>query len=181
MKRKYIPIILILISLFTSCKRDNDDYQIVSCPKEIKEKAYYYASLYEKEDSEYLLGAQDPLPRTIKMDCSGLIVMCYSYALKDTPYSLLEEDMAVDYMYHSASIPTNKPSKGDLIFMGAKDDKGTPTHIAIFEKIVDNNVYFIDATNKTNDDGSVINGITHRYYPTSDPRIKGYGKMKLKL
>ena len=53
--------------------------------------------------------------------------------------------------------------------------------IAIFDKIENDKVYFIDSTLKgTDGDGEPdINGVTARNYEKNDNKIKAYGKMRL--
>ena len=58
--------------------------------------------MYEQSDTEYHLGGQAPV-RAIQIDCSGLIIICYKYALVDTKYQLLVSDMTANYMYTNAS------------------------------------------------------------------------------
>ena len=159
-------------------------YTETDCPAQIAARAFEFAKLYNNAETEYELGGQDPL-RTVKLDCSGLVIMCYKYALVDTKYSLLESDMTSAYMYQNASTHTTSPRKGDLIFMGDENPKNPSTpvsHIAIFEKFEGDEVYFIDCTKKdTNGDGIYdINGVTERHYSRDNKKIKAYGIMKLK-
>ena len=191
--RKHLHSIFKLIyicTLLTSCINisgtpvekfsSKDNYTEINCPAEIAARALEFAKLYNKTETEYELGGQDPL-RAVKVDCSGLVIMCYKYALVDTKYSLLVSDMTSTYMYQSASTHTDSPRKGDLIFMG-DDDSTTVSHIAIFDKFEGNEVYFIDSTQKdTNGDGIYdINGVTERHYSKDNKKIKAYGMMKLK-
>lgn len=87
--------------------------------------------MYKDSETEYKFGGQDPL-RTIKIDCSGLVVMCYKYALVDTHYSLLFDDATAHDMYEKYSFQTDKPRQGDLIFMG-ESNSDKITHIALFD------------------------------------------------
>jgi len=153
------------------------DTKGVACPDDIKLKAYEYAELYLDLDTEYLLGGQD-LARSLKLDCSGLLVNCYIYAVSNSSYSLLFDDARVIDMYNYYTIPTENPTKGDLIFMGDDDI----SHIAILEKIENGIVYFIDCTQKDiNNDGFYeINGVTKRNYYLTDSKIKAFGIMKIK-
>ena len=181
---------LLLCALLTSCinisgaqfskNTVNKKYIEIDCPAEIAARAFEFAKLYKETETEYELGGQSPL-RTVKVDCSGLVIMCYKYALVDTKYSLPEPDMTSAYMYQNASTHTASPRKGDLIFMG-DDASTTVSHIAIFDKFEGNEVYFIDSTQKdTNGDGIYdINGVTERHYDKGNKKIKAYGMMKLK-
>ena len=149
---------------------------IINCPSEIAASAFEFAQKYEKADTVYRLGGQDSL-RAIAVDCSGLVVMCYRYALEGTDYSMLLSDMSSSYMYNNASthIDYTQLRQGDLIFMGARGESKTVTHVAIFDCIKDGRIYFIDATDK-----SGLNGVGRRSYPIKDSRFKYFGVMKLK-
>ena len=146
---------------------------ITNCPSPIAKSAFEYAKLYAASDTVYKLGAQDPL-RSIQIDCSGLIIMCYKYALKNTGYSLVQSDMSSSYMYEHASIRTTTPRRGDLIFMGDSNSSKI-THVAIFDRFEGDQVYFIDSTSVGR-----TTGVSERHYSRNDKRIKSYGIMKLK-
>lgn len=178
-------LIFVMIALLDSCdiaSKEERTYTEIDAPAEISERAYYFAELYEPSDTEYHLGGQDPV-RAIQIDCFGLIILCYKYALVDTKYQLLLPDMAANYMFKNASTHINKADlkKGNLIFMG---DAGSSevTHIALFEKFENGRIYFIDNTQKDiNGDGiNDIDGVTYRDYPENDARFKAFGRMRLK-
>ena len=181
--RRYL--IAALSFLIISCNNGTDDktsFTEIDAPVEISERAYSFAELYEQSDTEYHLGGQDPV-RAIQIDCSGLIIMCYKYALVDTKYQLLVTDMTANYMYTNASIHIDKADlkKGNLIFMGEANSNSV-THIALFEKIDNGKIYFIDSTQKdTNGDGiNDIDGVSYRDYPEDDSRFKAFGRMRVK-
>ena len=163
-------IVLPLLVVF-SCSNKVE----LSCPQDIAEKAFYFAEEYETLGSEYGWGVQDPLPRSIKVDCSGLVVRCYEYALENTPYGLPFIDASSTAMYTTYSYPTTleKLRKGDLLFMG-DSESAKVSHIALFEKLENDKINFIDSTQK--DD---INGVTRRSYSKDDKRFKAFGVMKL--
>lgn len=172
--------ILMFIAICISCESysnstdsTNDSYTITTAPSEIKTRAFEFVKLYSESETEYEWGGQSPL-RAIKIDCSGLVVMCYKYALVDTKYSLLESDMSSSYMYENASEPTENPEQGDLIFMG---EIGTDkvSHVAIFEKEEDGEIYFIDST-----ENGTVNGVSERHYEKGSEKIKSFGVMKVK-
>lgn len=100
--------------------------------------------------------------------------MCYKYALVDTKFTLLENDMTSSYMYEYASEKTSSPERGDLIFMG---EVGTNkiTHIAIYDKEENGEIYFIDSTQN-----ETVNGVTERHYEKASEKFKSFGIMKLK-
>ena len=172
--KKLAKLFLLFICFFVvSCKfESNKTYNETLAPKDIKERAFHFAELYTQSETEYELGGQSPV-RVIKIDCSGLVVMCYKYAIVDTKYNLLEPDMAVDFMFKNASVKTETPERGDLVFMG---ELGTDrvTHIGIFDKEENGEIYFIDST-----DNGIVNGVTLRHYKKGHEKIKGYGVMKL--
>ena len=176
-----IPIIPILLFSCSQPQHSFGDYEIVDAPDRICESAYQFAKLYEGAETEYAWGGQDPL-RAIQMDCSGLVVMCYKYALVDTKYSLLASDMTAAYMHESAATPIEKKDlkRGNLIFMG-EENSGRTTHIAIFDRIENGAIYFIDSTQKdtNNDVIDDINGVTTRYHPENDKIFKVFGRMKV--
>ena len=91
--------------------------------------------------------------------------------------------MTASYMYTNASTHIDKADlkKGNLIFMGEADSNSV-THIALFEKIENGRIYFIDSTQKdTNGDGiNAIDGVSYRDYPEDDSRFKAFGRMRVK-
>lgn len=190
--RKFFCFLLgALAFIFSSCGeladalRDENESgsrkkNVTECPVGIRERAFYFAELYKNSDTYYKYGGQDPL-RSIGIDCSGLVVMSYKYAITDTKYELMESDMSSAYMESHASRKTTFPMKGDLIFMGERNSSKI-THVAIFEKIEDGRVWFIDSTEYDSDgDGIVdISGVSRRSYPVGEKKIKSYGTMKLR-
>lgn len=174
-------ILLLILPLVFSCKLEtSDNYTVIDCPESVRERAFNFAMIYKESDTKYKLGGQDPC-RSIMIDCSGLVIMCYKYAMVDTNYNLLVNDMAAAYIAENASTKTETPIKGDLIFMG---ESGTDkiTHIAIFEKEENGFIYFIDSTQKDTDGDGVddIDGVTERFYSKDDDKIKSYGIMRVK-
>lgn len=147
---------------------------IIDCPENIANRAFYFAELYEKEDTVYEWGEQDPL-RAVKLDCSGLVIMCYTYALVGTKYSLLLPDMASSYICEKASthVQLENMRQGDLLFMGEEGDSKIVSHIALFDCVENGNIYFIDCTDS-------INKVSRRFYPKDDSRFKYFGMMQLK-
>ncbi len=147
---------------------------VVDCPEEIAGKAFEFAELYAQSNTEYVWGAQDPL-RSIKLDCSGLVIRCYQYALEGSGYKLLLSDMSSSYMCDNASthLLVEELRHGDLIFMGNKGDSKKVNHIAVFDCIKNGRIYFIDCT-------STVNKVSHRSYPKNDSRFKYFGMMRVK-
>ncbi len=191
-KNSLIKIIVCsFLSIITvSCSVSFGDYENpkssgveikTDAPKEIKDRAFAFAELYRDSETEYGWGGQDPV-RSIKVDCSGLVVMCYKYALVDTKYSLLFDDSNCADMCSKYSTPTTKPEHGDLIFMGAVDSPEI-SHMAIYDREdEDGNIHFIDSTERQKDSvwSKDVNGVTERYYHKTNGRIKSYGVMKVK-
>lgn len=149
-------------------------YTIITAPKDIRVRAFRFAELYRDSDTEYEWGGQTPVRAAIKIDCSGLVVMCYKYALVDTKYLLIENDMSSNYIYEHASELIVSPEQGDLIFMG-EENSDKVTHIAIFDREENGEIYFIDST-----DNGTVNGVTERHYPTDSKKFKAFGIMKIK-
>lgn len=177
MKRLYF---LFLILCFTGCIHEiRSSVNEILCPKEIADKALFFAKRYRDSQTEYEFGGQDEL-RAIKIDCSGLVVNCYRYAVREyTEYTLPFFDASVKDFFLKYSIITNHPNPGDLIFMG-DEDTDFPTHIAFYVKTVDDNIYFIDSTKKEAVEGHPsINGVTERFYNKNDKRFKSFAKIKL--
>ena len=156
----------------TQTSYDDSDLPSGGCPAQLAASAFEYAKKYAAADTQYKYGAQDPL-RVIQVDCSGLVIRCYRYALQNTNYSLVQNDMSSSYMYQHASIPTSTPRRGDLVFMTYNNS--TVSHVGIFDRFEGNQVYFIDAT-----DQGKGKCVTERHYSKTDKKIVGYGIMKLK-
>lgn len=56
-----------------------------------------------------------------------------------------------------------------------EEDSNKITHIAIFDREENGNIYFIDCTE--NDD---VNGVSRRHYEKGCSKFKSFGVMKLK-
>lgn len=142
----------------------------------IQYKALEYAKMYCNEDTIYVYGAQDPIPKALRVDCSGMVINCYIYAVENTKYELPFKDKygnidtTAAKLHSTYSYHTDTPQPGDMIFLG-ETNSSSVTHIGIFEKKVGNTIYFIDAT-----DGK---GVSQRSYDKSNSKIKGYGQIKL--
>ena len=171
---------LLFIATFTfvisSCQKEN--FEIVKCPPEISERAFYFAKKYVESNTEYLWGGQDLLNKdTIKIDCSGLIVNCYKYAIVGTEYALLFDDINVLGLYNQSYFHAT-PMRGDLIFF-SENENSNPTHIGIVDTIKNEYVYFIDSTQK---DDIGINGVSVRKYKVDEEDVFFYfGSLKLKV
>ena len=137
----------------------------------IRKKALEYAQEYCRVDTEYYYGGQDMI-RAIKVDCSGMVINCYKYAIANTGYKLLFDDTTAANLYSKFSDHTTNPKPGDLIFMGDTNSK-TVNHIGIFVKKQGSTVYFIDAT-----EGK---GVAERNYDINNSKIKGFGSMKFSV
>ena len=92
----------------------------------------------------------------------------------DTVYELISSDMTAQNIHDRASrkITVSNARKGDLIFIGTENSNSV-THIGIFEKYENNNVYFIDSSEGKN-------GVHYSEYPVDSKKIKGYGRMRIK-
>jgi len=169
------------IMIFVSCATTNEKlvYRVVECPKEISDRALQYAKMYAARDTVYDWGGQDLLEQegTLKIDCSGLIVNCYQYAVEGTKYSLMFSDTTVGGLYDSFTIIIAEPRPGDFIFMG---DPGAPvpTHMSFYLSTDDENIYFIDATEKDAEgEYPAVNGASVRHYPKDDIRFLSYARL----
>lgn len=181
---KKIYYVLFIVFILIGCKNNPEvTCNLIAAPNAVANRAYSFAELYEASQTEYKLGGQDPVRSIIRIDCSGLIIMCYKYAIVDMQYELLETDMTANYIYENASeiISKEQLRKGDLIFMG-EEGSTEITHIALFHKIENDYIYFIDSTQKDiNNDGiNDIDGVTYRFYPKDDKRFKSFGIMLLR-
>jgi cell wall-associated NlpC family hydrolase len=136
----------------------------------IRSKALEYAKWYCQEDTKYVYGGQDPIPRVLKVDCSGMVINSYKYAVENTQYKLPFNDTTAANLHSTFSIHTDTPQPGDMIFMGEANSSKI-SHIGIFVKKSGSTIYFIDAT-----DGK---GVSQRSYDKSNSKIKGYGQIKL--
>lgn len=117
----------------------------VEAPESIRLKAYSSAEYYAVNNVPYEWGGDYYIePRSMGVDCSGLIISNYKYALKGTGYSLPFSDSTAHDMYQYYSNPVNYPQKGDLVFW--KNSSGRVYHIALLEGISGGKVYFIDAS-----------------------------------
>lgn len=172
----------LVILIFSSCSFEfltgiryvTSPFTTIDCPTEIISRAFKFAELYEKEDTVYEWGGEDPLRNTIGIDCSGLVIMCYKYAMVDTEYKLLNEDMTAQNIHDYASTKKSVSSvqKGDLVFIGPEGSKEI-THIGFFQKYEDNIVYILDSSSDSN-------GVHYNKYSVDSKKIKGYGRMKVK-
>ena len=166
MSRIFSILLVIIVFLSISCTVRPKIIAVL--PIELKHKVWNEAIKYI--GCSYEWGGQsiynDP---NCTVDCSGFVINAYKGALKNSGYYLQFEDSTVEYIYNNFSRKTKIPDKGDLIFMGETSEI---THIAIFEKIVENYVYFIDAY-------SVTGQVGIRKYATDNPKIKSYGEMEV--
>ena len=179
---KKILFFIIISLLFFSCELFFEteftsnylNFTFIDAPDDIAQRAFKFAQLYEQEDTVYEWGGQEPLRSAIGIDCSGLVVMCYKYAMVDTVYQLISSDMTAQNIYDYASRKINYTTarKGDLIFIGSEGSSAI-THIGLFEKYENGKVYFIDSSEGKN-------GVHHSEYPVDNKKIKGYGVMKVK-
>ncbi len=154
----------------------------IDCPADIAARAFAFAVQYRDAETEYAWGGQDALRAALRLDCSGLVVRCYGYAVEDSAYRLLFADASSADMYanYARLVELDELRQGDLIFMG---ESGTAqvTHIALFDHTEAGIVYFIDATKKDTDGDGIddIDGVTARHYAANDARIKAFGIMQV--
>ena len=173
---------MVLAVVFSSCATINTSYSIIEATEDTRAKIVSYARQYAERDSEYLLGGRPYLEKngTLLIDCSGLIVRVCQYAVNGTKYSLLFDDATVRTLYTNFTSTINEPGPGDFIFMG---ESNPPTHMGIFIRMDENNIYFIDATEKETDEINgydAVNGVTLRHYPKDDPRFLSFARLLVK-
>ncbi len=66
--------------LLASCMTPYIPMKVEAAPETVRIAALHYAKTYVELGAAYAWGGQDPLPRTISVDCSGLVVRCYGVA-----------------------------------------------------------------------------------------------------
>jgi len=143
-------------------------YEIVPASVEIRAAAIKYAQKYAELGAVYEWGGQDPLPRKIAVDCSGLVIRCYEYACSDYGASLLFKDTTAKGLRQYSSLIAS-PEEGDLIMMG---DNNEISHVALFSRKEDGKLYFIDAT-------SLTGMVSMRSYPANDTRFIEFRRMNV--
>jgi len=164
-------VIFLLSFLCIACSNPPAPVPVLA-PEMVRLQAIYYANKYIEIGAGYEWGGQDPLPRRIVVDCSGLVIRCYEYAAADFGYSLLFADAtAVGLREYSIPLDIQDLQPGDLIFMG---DDGIISHIALFVRSENGNIYFIDSTYKPEEG---IDGVSERFYSNADPRFIAFGRM----
>ena len=175
-----ILVLLASVAFIIGCHTPLQSQQtgiIIACPPEIAARALFFAEEYKNRETVYDWGGRDGL-RAIRLDCSGLIVRCYRYAVSEVSgYLLTFENATVKTLFEDRTFKTDNPTAGDLIFMGNEDDS-FPSHIALYVETKNDYIYFIDSTKKETPDSN-INGVTKRYYHKTDKRFKGFGKIKI--
>lgn len=157
-------VLLVAFSSLAACALGTH-YTEVLAPETVRLAALNYAKTYAELGAVYEWGGQDPLPRTIKVDCSGLVVRCYGYACEDFGYSLGFADASSSELVNFSE--ETSPAPGDLILMG---DEGVVSHVAIFAEASGGQISFFDAT-------TITGGVTRRSYPTSSPKFISFRRM----
>ncbi len=145
----------------------------------IREKAYFAAETYLASDMEYKEGGDDVIyvpPYTTRgIDCSGLIINVYKYAVEGSNYSLPFTDKTADEMYKYYSDDIDSPQKGDLIIWTYNNDHAY--HIALFEKTEDGYYYFIESNIPTE---YTVDGVGYRRMSVNTPLNISLKRLKLK-
>jgi hypothetical protein len=178
MKTRNIFFITIFFTFSCATNNSNILYSIIECPESVRENVVIYAQEYVQRETWFELGGRDYLEKegVLELDCSGLIVRVYQYATKGTKYSLPFEDTNVSSIYSYFTIPVDKPTPGDIIFMG--ETPVFPTHMSIFVSMDNENIYFIDSTVK---EEFGIDGVTLRSYPIGDPKFLSFGRLLVRI
>lgn len=162
-KRLFLSFLL----LMSSCELSHTPLltQVLAAPEGVRIGALAYAREYEKLGAVYEWGGQDPLPRTIAVDCSGLVIRCYQYSCEDVGLRLPFADTTAKELYERYSL-TVAPEPGDLVFMG----DGEVSHVALFIRKDDSVVYLIDST-------TLSGCVSERQYPEGSSKIISFGRM----
>lgn len=159
-----IVLTLVILSFIVSCNIsirfvDEDEFygEKVLAPESIRLKAYKSALYYCENNIPYEWGGNYYIEpsRSIGVDCSGLIINNYIYAIKGSQYKLSFNDVTASQIYNNYSSSIDTPVRGDLIFW--RDGDGNIYHIALLDRREGDYYYFIDSTS-TND----INGVSYR-------------------
>jgi len=175
---------ILLAVVFSSCATSGPTvkYTVIDCPKSIREKAVVFAETYLDRETVYALGGRDYLEKegVLEVDCSGFIVRVFQYAVKDTKYSLLFNDANVSALFANFTTPVKEPTPGDFIFMG--DPKAPfPTHMSIYLRMDEEDIYFMDATEKDAEgEYPAVSGVSVRHYPKDDIRFLSYARLLVK-
>lgn len=167
-----LPLLLCLLvmTLTAGCELLRPQYDSVPAPRPLREAAYRTAEKYI--GMEYEWGGQDHY--SVKgIDCSGLVVGCYREATDDTRYILPFDDAAVSSIHQQYSVPTEQPTRGDLVLMGGPQ-QDTVSHIAVLDVVEAGTVYFIDAS--TSGD---FEGVEYRSYALDNSKIKSFARLLL--
>jgi hypothetical protein len=168
-----VALLLFALSTFGCAVDGGGDRALIEAPDAIAADALGFAYEYVQADTEYVFGGQDPL-RKIGIDCSGLIVNCYRYAVAGTAYELPFSDASTADFFSHWTRKTTNPRPGDLVFMG--DDPSAPSHMALFERETEGRIYFIDSTSKPEDG---VDGVTERNYASDDARFLSFARLLL--
>lgn len=167
-----IIIIVSLIFLISCSSPYTPMPKPISAPVEVRLRALQYANTYIELGAGYEWGGQDPLPGKIVVDCSGLVIRCYEYAAADYGYRLpFTDTTSAGMRQYSIDLKKTDLQPGDLLFMGSDD---IISHIALFVKLENGCIYFIDSTYKPEEG---INGVSQRFYSYDDPRFIAFGRM----
>ncbi|GHU03247.1 hypothetical protein FACS1894147_06820 [Spirochaetia bacterium] len=174
---------IVLASCTTSAGRlgnsPNTNYCVTECPEEIRQAALSYAGRYAERETRWDWGGRDYLDKkgVLTLDCSGFIVRIFQYAVKNSGYALLFEDAPLSAFHEYFTVPINALTPGDIIFMGTLTN-APPTHMSIFVKEEDGDIYFMDATQKEEEG---IDGVSLRHYSKNDPRFLYYARLLVKF
>lgn len=151
---------LALSVLLVSCQTILIPTQFGLAEAELRSAAYEHAVTWI--GVPYVYGGQT----RSGVDCSGLVVRAYQHAVREAGFGVPFHDAAVIDFRRRYTVTVQYPEKGDLIFMG----DGEITHIALFEKIEDDTVFFVDAFEGED-------AVSYRNYPINSPKIHYFGRL----
>jgi len=155
-------IVILMIMFLSSC------VNIIKLPPQhwhqeylsTKDIGIWFDILSTLEGIPYKWGGQNPEEG---FDCSGLIVYLYHQIGVEwfvyRGYLVNDANSEAFYLYNSSPTTFDRLQHGDLIFFDMDGDDHID-HVAIFDRIKDDNIWIWDAT--TNPDGVEINAVSHR-------------------
>ena len=157
-----LPLILLLLLCFTSCKSSKintkDARDLVEKRSRTKTDNII-ATAKSFEGTKYKYGGT-----TAKgMDCSGLIYV--SFKNEDVHLPRISRDMATK----GKPIQLNEVQKGDLLFFKTKAKGGSINHVGLVVNATKNNIEFIHATTSK---GVVTSSLSETYWKRAFRRAK---------
>lgn len=163
--KSIVPILILVSSILVSC----DSFINIPVSDEVRTSAYEISFKYVGMDYEW--GGQDFwYEENGVVDCSGLVINIYKETCEEHKFSLPFDDTTAKVLHDRYSIELTTPQPGDLIFMG---DDGAITHVAIFHKVVGDQIEFLDAY-------SISGKVGIRKYPATIEKFISFGRLLMR-